>query len=74
MNRIPYGNQHESNKGTLMHQLHVARNDLRRASLAPRESPMRAHYVALAEAALQLWRYGYNATPAGTRRRWKCGK
>jgi hypothetical protein len=56
-----------------MHQLNVARNDLARAGMS-REPSLRAHYVSLAESALQLWRHGYNAAPASTRRRWKCGR
>lgn len=68
-----WGNQHTSRHATLMHQLNVARNDLARAGMA-REPSLRAHYVSLAESALALWRHGYNAAPAGTRRRWRCGK
>jgi len=56
------GNQHHSRKATLMFYLRRARSILSDGMLD------------VAREYLATWRKEYAEAPAGTRRRWKCGK
>lgn len=71
---MPHANQHASPRAKLLAILAVARGDLQRARVLRDDPIMRAYSVAQARAALQLFRAGYSAAPASTRRRWKCGR
>jgi hypothetical protein len=57
--------------------LRIIRFDIARARFARvslRDEALSAHFLAQARAALQLFRAGYDAAPASTRRRWGCGR
>ena len=60
--RPQYGNQHWSRKALLLAILRLVRKRLAEG---------RAHY---ARAWMETYRTQYARVPAGTRRRWKCGK
>jgi hypothetical protein len=57
-----HGNQHASRYGVLMRMLHMARDDLRLG------------LVGLASYRLAVFWTMHAEAPAGTRRRWKCGR
>ena len=55
-------NQYNSRKGTLIAMLDLARENLN------------VGHVSMARYWLAQWRNNYDAAPASTRRRWKCGR